>query len=187
MFITFLKSSWKALPFLVLFPVLSYIVFALLVNDHFNTGRLYVGNEAWLPAINSDEVDWGFLGEGLDEDLGWDLDGGLNERRNDEGNTWMMYTMIAAIAVNFILLMILPAAIGGIDPRSKKALFYLGFFINLILMLLIPIFAYTKYLFDPLSLCIMIALYAVSFLLPFILGARRVAPAYVRAFWFYYR
>jgi hypothetical protein len=155
MFGTYFKSSLKALPALVLSPILAFVLFAFAVDG-------YLSEEGYIIA---DNILW-------------------FKEYGGEGLSWMIAAMIIAIIVNFMLLMIIPAAIGGIDSGAKQKQFYLGFFINLAIMLLIPIFAHTYYAFNGLTLGILIGLCVLYFLIPFLVGARLVAPAYVRAFWF---
>jgi len=158
MFGTFFKASLKALPVLLLFPVLTLIIFSFGVDEYLaNEGVVYVLND---PSWNK-------------------YDGG-------EGFSWMIRSMVVAIVINFIFLMIIPALLGGINAASKHKQFYFGFFVNLILMLLIPILLHNYYIFNGKLLGIEVVLHALSFLIPFLVGARLVAPAYVRAFWFKY-
>jgi len=158
MFGTFFKASLKALPILILFPILALVIFAWGVDNYLaSEGTVYVGNTSW------DKYD----GEG-------------------EGLLWMIRSMIIAIISNFIFLMIIPPLFGGIKASTKQKQFYVGFFVNLIFMLLIPIFLHSQYVFNGLLLGIEVVLHTLSFLFPFILGARFVAPAYRRGFWFAY-
>ena len=150
MFFTFFKSSVKALPVLVLVPILMFTLFALVVDGFMSDQGLILAEPEWY----------------------------------SDGLTWIGTVMAISVLVNFILLMIIPAAIGGLNARSKQVQFYLGFFINLALMLLIPVIAHMIYMFNGLTLGILIALCSLGFLVTFIVGSRFVAPAYVRAFWF---
>ena len=159
MFGTFFKASLKALPVLILFPILAFVIFSFGVDEYLtNEGIVYViGDPAWNK-----------------------YDG------NGEGLSWMIRSMVIAIVTNFVFLMIIPALFGGINAPGKQRQFYFGFFVNLILMLLIPIFLHYQYAFNGPLLGIEVGLHALCFIVPFILGARLVAPAYVRAFWFAY-
>jgi hypothetical protein len=92
--------------------------------------------------------------------------------------------LITALVVNPILLLILPALFGGLDPRKKRAQFYTGFFVNLILMFAIPISQFFMFQLDGLTITLLIGIHALCLPVPFILGALFVSPAYRRAFWF---
>ena len=157
MFGTYFSSSLKALPVLILLPAISFILYALGVDTYLSDeGLIIINNVAW------------YKGSG------------------GEGIFWMGAITIVAILVNFVFLMIIPAALGGLDPGKKLGQFYVGFFFNLAIMLLIPIILHIIYVFNGLTLGILIGLCLMSFLVPFIIGSRFVAPAYVRAFWFSY-
>jgi hypothetical protein len=80
--------------------------------------------------------------------------------------------------------MIIPALFGGTASSTKKVQFYFGFFVNLFIALGLTI-AY-KYIFtmDGAFFGLTLALHIMGFMLPFIIGALFVAPAYARAFWF---
>lgn len=158
MFGTFFKASLKALPVLVLLPIIAFTVFLFLIDGHFAaTGAMLSMESAWL------NVNFGGGGAGL---------------------AWMRTVMLITMLVNFVLLMIIPSAIGGLDPGAKQKQFYLGFFLNLAIMLLIPIVAHTRFVFNGSLLGALIGLCALSSLVPFVVGSRLVAPAYIRPFWF---
>lgn len=157
MFGIYFKSSLRALPILVLLPIVAFVVFVL-INDVMSVQRgIYL--------FETQIVEW-------------------YAEYNGEGRMWMMAIMIVSILVNFLLLMIIPAAAGGIDPAVKQRQFYLGFFLNIALMLIFPIVIFVLYILNGTALFILFGLALFCFLLPFIIGARLVAPAYVRAFWF---
>ena len=159
MFGIYFKSSLKALPVLVLLPIIAFVVFAL-VNDI-------------MPERNGMFVIESFLQEWFSYDGG-----------SGAGLVWMRNVMIIAILVNFLLLMIIPAAAGGIDPVVKQRQFYFGFFVNIALMLLFPVLIFALYKLNGTGLGILLGLSLLSFTSSFIIGSRLVAPAYVRAFWF---
>jgi len=155
---TFFKSSLKALPVLILLPIIAFLIFLFVVDGHLSeTGVMLPMEMAWL------NVHLGGGGAGI---------------------AWMRTITIVTILANFLLLMIIPAAIGGLDPSAKQKQFYMGFFVNLIIMLLIPIIAHTRFVFNGSLLGVMIGLCALSSLVPFVIGSRLVAPAYIRPFWF---
>jgi hypothetical protein len=97
---------------------------------------------------------------------------------------FFLISIVASIIVNLLFVMIIPAAIGGVNIGAKKVQFYIGFLVNLFLTFLFPIIYGTLFAIDVRTDSIIVALHAASFLLPFILGALFVAPAYARAFWF---
>jgi hypothetical protein len=147
MFGTYLKQSLWTLPFIVLFPVGSYVLSRFLFEKYL-----------WSAMVNDLFIDF-YLDHGR---LGF----------------------IVALVINPLLLLILPALFGGLDPRKKRAQFYTGFFVNLTLMFVIPIFLFFMFQLDGLTITLLIGLHALYFLVPFVLGALFVSPAYRRAFWF---
>lgn len=156
MFGTYFKASLKALPVLLLFPIAVYVLYIITIDP--NYVQMYTIAE-------------GTFGE-------------LRLTWYANGPNFMLTSMIIAIITNLFFLMIIPSAIGGADPRSKKVEFYVGFFVNIFCTLLLPIIYFFVFGLDGATFGILIGLHTGSFLLPFILGARFVSPAYVRAFWF---
>ncbi|MCL2138401.1 MAG: hypothetical protein FWH41_02595 [Treponema sp.] len=157
MFGTYFKSSIKSLPVIVLFPLLSFLVYLFFVDGYLLTERIiYIT----IKGFESGKSGWGL------------------------GCHWMLWNMVFAVVINFLHIMIIPSAIGGINAGTKQAQFYLGFFTNLVLLFIIPIIFYIKYKVDLSLFFIVIALDIIGFLLPFILGSRFVAAAYKKAFWF---
>jgi hypothetical protein len=155
---TFFKSSWRALPVLVLSPLVAFVVFLFVVDGAWGMdGRVWAVEMSWFSV---------------------DLGGG------GVGRAWMTAIVIVAAGINFVLLMIIPAAAYPLDAGAKKKQSYLGFFVNLSVMLIVPIVAHTRFAFNPLLFGSMIGLCALSFAIPFVAGSRLVAPAYKRAFWF---
>jgi hypothetical protein len=154
---SYFKASLKALPFIVLLPIVICALYVYVVNPNFV--QLYT---------ISDDMSHGVW---VDESTGVDKD-------------YIVRSMVTAGIVNFVLLMIIPCAIGGTNPGVKRALFYMGFFLTLALSLVFPIIYTYRFLLDGITNMILIALHIGGFLLPFILGALFVAPAYARAFWF---
>ena len=148
MFGTFFKSSLKALPVLVLLPVLSFFIYEL-------TAEYFMFN--------------------IILNISW-LGGGVL--------VLMRISMIMAIVINFVFVMIIPSAMYGLDSGAKRKQFYLGFFLNILLMLVIPIFIHIRFGFESLALVILVGFSLLSFLIPFIIGAKLVTPAYKRVFWF---
>jgi hypothetical protein len=156
MFAEYFKSSIKSLPFLLL-PVLAFIIFVFVVDARMvEQGSIIVEDGRWL------------------------------RHEGGEGFFWMRTGMIIAILVNFLLLMVVPA-IGRrrLDSGVKQRQFYIGFFVNLALALIIPIFIHASFRFSGLTLVILLGLFLLKFLAPFVAGAMFTAPAYRRAFWFF--
>jgi len=107
------------------------------------------------------------------------------------GNQWGQFaevsartSMIAALVINFLLLLIVPSAIGGADHRNKRIQFYVGFFINIALSVCLPLYYFLKYGLNSPTFGIMIGLQTFMSLVTFLVGSRFVSPAYRRAFWF---
>jgi hypothetical protein len=95
----------------------------------------------------------------------------------------VVISMVCSIVVNFIFLMIIPAATSP-DPVVKRVQFYLGFFVNLVAAVVLSIFYFIYLEMDEGFLAIALALHILGFVLPFIFGALCVAPGYVNDFWF---
>jgi hypothetical protein len=154
MFGTYFKSSLKALPWLVLLPVVSYLLYTFIFDPYYvqiyTIGVKEFAGETWY----------------------------------DAGSAFMLRSMIIAMAVNFFFLMIIPPGIGGINSELKKKEFYLGFFINIILVLTLPIVSFILFGLDGATFSFLIGFHALYFLASFIAGAMFVSPAYARAFWF---
>ena len=165
MFGTFFKTSLKALPFIVLVPLVTFTLYALVIH--------------------------GLIEEYLEVNRIW----------LDFGRFFIMRDMIIAIVVNLIFLIFIPCALGGLSPAAKRLQFYIGFFCNLALSLVFPIIlcywytwvqdgisdtGYISYIIrvDNATFAIIVALHAIMFIVTFIFGARFVAPAYAKAFWF---
>jgi hypothetical protein len=157
MFFSYFKSSLRALPFIVLLPILMCVVYIYIINPQFV--QLYTTSD-----------DWSY-GEWVAEDSGVDKE-------------YIISSMIIAGISNFILVMILPCAIGGTNPKIKRGLFYTGFFLMLACSLIFPIIYTQRFLLDGMTNFILILLHIGGFLLPFILGSLFVSRAYARAFWF---
>jgi hypothetical protein len=96
----------------------------------------------------------------------------------------VLVSLIVALAVNVILLLIIPCAIGGANPRAKHFQFLLGFFINIAASLALPLYFKQTYGLDVQTFVILIILHIVMFLVTFIIGSRFVSGVYRRAFWF---
>jgi len=105
---------------------------------------------------------------------------------SDKDFTWTVFlvSMCISIGANFFFLMIIPAAIGGINPSAKKTQFYLGFFTNVILALVLTIIYKIYFTMDVGFFFLTLGLHCLGFIVTFVLGARCVAPSYARAFWF---
>jgi hypothetical protein len=157
MFGAFFKSSLKALPWLVLLPVFVCGFYIMVMEPQ--VIQVYGYSE------DSTHGEWVNGSDGV-------------------GIKYMEIGMAIAAAVNFLFLMIIPCAIGGTNSGVKRGQFYLGFFVNLALSLVIPFFWQSRFILDRLTFVILVGHCAVGFLLAFILGALFVSPAYTRAFWF---
>jgi len=107
----------------------------------------------------------------------------------DDTPVWffVFINMLVAIVLNFLFLMIIPSAVGGINPSKKKGLFYLGFFVILCLSIIAPIIPTVYYGLETDLTIMLIGLHLLAFLVPYICGALFVAPAYARVFWFWER
>jgi hypothetical protein len=154
MFGTYFKSSIKALPWLILVPVISYILYVFIFDPYYV--QIYT--------------------IGVKESVG--------ESWYDAGPAFMLRSMIIAIIANFFFLMIIPSGLGGVDSDAKKKEFYTGFFINLILALGLPIVSFIEFGLDGATFGFLIGFHALYFLASFTAGALFVAPAYAGAFWF---
>jgi len=93
-------------------------------------------------------------------------------------------SLIVALIVHILLLLIVPAAIGGADYRIKRIQFYIGFFINIALSFCLPLYYFLHFGLDGTTFGILIGMQTIMSLVTFIVGSRFVAPAYKRAFWF---
>ena len=104
---------------------------------------------------------------------------------SEEDFEWVhvVLSMICSVVVNFIFLMIIPAATSP-DPVVKRMQFYLGFFVNLIIAIALSVFYFIYLGMDTGFLAITLVLHILGFILPFIFGALCVAPGYVNDFWF---
>jgi hypothetical protein len=168
MFGIFFKSSLKALPFIVLVPLLVSLLYITVIDPYGGILIGGIGNE------DVSEHQWQFEDSektffGFNDHLGFQS---------------IRKSMIIAIIVNFILLMIIPCALGGAHPGKKKGQFYFGFFVNLVICLAFPVYFNTIFVLDAATLFRLIVLHLLGFMLPYILGALFVAPACKKAFWF---
>jgi hypothetical protein len=152
MFGLHLKQSIWTLPFIVLFPITSFVLYKFVIHP----GHI----------IQSAPIANGWL---------------------DVGPYFLLFNISLAVFANFLFLLIIPAAAGGHNSRKKRAQFYVGFFVNLGLMLIIPIVPVGPYNLTGIIFAVLIALDTFAFLIPFVLGAMFVSPAYRRAFWFVQR
>jgi hypothetical protein len=157
MFGTYFKSSLKALPFIILLPVIVCTLYIFVINPQFV--QLYTTSDS------SNHGTWVMEDEGVDKE-------------------YIVRSMVIAAGLNFLLLMIIPCAIGGTNSGVKKGLFYFGFFLDLALSLIFPIIYSYMFLLDGVTNAVLISLHIAGFLLPFVAGALFVAPAYSKAFWF---
>jgi len=157
MFGTYFKDSWKALPWLVLLPIVVCVFYIYVMDPQFISIHGFSENQTY--------------GE-------WTADGG------GVGIKYVNIGMAIAIAVNLLFLMIIPCAIGGLNHGVKRAQFYIGFFVNLALSLAVPFFWQSRFILDRFTFGVLVAHCVVGFLVAYILGALFVSPAYARAFWF---
>ncbi|MDR1363643.1 MAG: hypothetical protein LBJ35_06300 [Spirochaetaceae bacterium] len=93
-------------------------------------------------------------------------------------------SLIVAIVVNVNLLLIIPCAIGGANGEVKHFQFFLGFFTNIAISLVMPLYYKMNFGLDTTTFVILLVLHIFMFLVTFIIGSRFVSPAYKRAFWF---
>lgn len=107
------------------------------------------------------------------------------------GNHWGRFaeesarvSLFVSLAVNVLLLLIVPSIMGGADPRIKRIQFYTGFFINTWLSFCLPLYYFLSFGLDGTTFGIMIGMQIVMSLVTFIIGSRFVSPAFKRAFWF---
>jgi hypothetical protein len=93
--------------------------------------------------------------------------------------------MIISFVLNLILLLVVPC-LGSGDEKEKKKEFRAGFGFNLILVLVLPVLCmrFAPYP-DTATFGKLLALGALAFLAPFLVGSRFVSEAYRNAFWFY--
>jgi len=158
MFYIFLKSSLKALAFIVLLPVIAFALFMFVVDQYMSMqGYVYSIVGTWERA---------------------------ELRGNGEGLVWMLVITIFSILMNFLFVMVLPAATGDLDSKVKKTQFYIGFIANVVFMLLIPAVLSLLYQFNFLLTVVLAGLCVMSFIFAFIVSAKFVAPGYRRAFSF---
>jgi hypothetical protein len=160
MFGTYFKSSLRALPILVLLPVAVCALYIYVINPQF--AQLYTTSDS------NTHGTWVMDDQGVDKE-------------------YVVRSMVIAGALNFILLMILPCAIGGTNSGIKKGLFYLGFFLNVAASLIFPLIYTNRFLLDGKTNAILIALHVAGFLLAFVFGALLVARDYAKSFWFFHR
>jgi hypothetical protein len=159
MFGTYFKTSLWVLPWFLL-PVICYVFFIFGIDPYYIQIHTIASKVVYLnfPELN---YRWGTFAEQS-----------------------VRISLIVALAVNVLLLLIVPPAIGGADHRIKRIEFYIGFFINIGLSFCLPLYFFWTFGLDPTTFGIMIGLQAVMSLVTFIVGSRFVSPAYKRAFWF---
>jgi hypothetical protein len=109
------------------------------------------------------------------------------------GNSWSrfafesaLFSLILSLAAHIVLLLIVPCAIGGADPNIKHFQFFIGFFANLALSLIVPVYYFLSFGLDNVTFGILIGMHFLMFLAVFIIGSRFVSPVFKRAFWFTY-
>ncbi|GHU14489.1 hypothetical protein FACS1894161_5140 [Spirochaetia bacterium] len=93
-------------------------------------------------------------------------------------------SLIASIVVNIVLLLIVPALIGGANANIKHTEFFVGFFVNIAVMLAMPLYFFLTFGLDSKTFGILIAMHTIMFLVTYIVASRFVSPVYKRAFWF---
>jgi hypothetical protein len=98
----------------------------------------------------------------------------------------MRFSLIVSIVSHIIFLLLVPALIGGTDPRNKCAEFYVGFFINIALTMCLPLYFKFNFGLDGTTFGILLVIHTFMFVVTFIVASRFVSPAYRRAFWFVY-
>ena len=107
------------------------------------------------------------------------------------GNSWgpfaqesAIWSLIIACIAHIGLLLIVPCAIGGVIASIKHFQFFLGFFANIGLSALLPIYFKMNYGLDTMTFVILLIMHFIMFLATYIIGSRFVARDYRRAFWF---
>jgi hypothetical protein len=181
-----LKGSLWTLPWIFLLPLAAIVLEVSVFNrDGINFSVVGSTNEAtvW------DEEDWG-LDESDYADNGEDMTdetGGIYSILV-LGRNLIVVLLLAAMGVNLFLLLLIPCSFGGLAPVTKKAQFYIGFFINIGLSVVVPLlfFYLSKFFYmAPGYFPVMVFLFAAAYVLPFVLGSRFVARAFRKAFWFW--
>jgi hypothetical protein len=106
-------------------------------------------------------------------------------------NSWGEFAQESALVsliVSFIshisLLLIVPCAIGGVNTSIKHFQFFLGFFANIALSALLPVYFQMNYGLDTGTFVVLLVLHTITFLATYIIGSRFVAKEFRRAFWF---
>jgi hypothetical protein len=180
-----LKGSLWTLPWIFLLPLAAITLEVSVFNRDGINFTTVDSNE---PGI------WGEETWGLDEDDYANNEFDIPDEKSGMysvlalGRNLIAVLLLAAIAVNFLLLLFIPCSFGGLHPAKKKVQFYTGFFINLGLMLAAPLLFRSLGLFfymAPGYFFVMLLLFCVAYLVPFVAGSRFVARAFRKAFWFW--
>ncbi|MDR3357208.1 MAG: hypothetical protein LBO04_08515 [Spirochaetaceae bacterium] len=179
-----LKGSLWTLPWIFLLPLAAILLEVSVFNRDGINFSVVGSNEA---AIWNEES-WGLDESDYadDEDMP-DEKGGVYSILA-LGKNLIVVLLLAAIAANLFLLLLIPCSFGGLDPATKRAQFYIGFFINIGLAVVVPLlfFYLSKFFYmAPGYFPVMVLLFVVAYVLPFVIGSRFVARAFRKAFWFW--
>jgi hypothetical protein len=98
----------------------------------------------------------------------------------------LLFSAILALVVHVAFALVIPCAIGATDSNIKRFQFFLGFFINLAISLIVPIYYFYTFGLDGETCGVLIVLHFIMFLATFIISSRFVSPIFRRAFWFTY-
>jgi len=172
MFGTYFKQSLLTLPFIVIIPMVVCVVYIWKIDPY---GSIIIGG---IDTVEVTDNMWEMETTNEESFLGFSYS-------NHESFKRVKISMLIAVLCNILFLLIVPCLFGGAVSRKKRAQFYLGFFVNIALSILLPIYFIMAFLLaNNTQLFVLIALHLAGFVLPFVLGALFVSPAYSRAFWF---
>jgi hypothetical protein len=179
-----LKGSLWTLPWIFLLPLAAIVLEISVFNrDGINFSVVGSTNEVTVwdeEGWELDESDYADEGEDMPDE-----EGGTHSILA-LGKNLIVVLLLAAIVVNLFLLLLIPCSFGGLDPATKRVQFYIGFFINIGLAVIVPLlfFRFSGFFYmAPGYLPVMWLLFGVAYFLPFFLGSRFVARAFRKAFW----
>jgi hypothetical protein len=202
MFGTNFKSSLGVLPWLLL-PLAVYVFFVTVagpwIQENGYAEREDSRGSALLDSAedffeDADDFEGELeLNEDGDEESGFDIFDDFFDEEGNSGGTvfrWKYYaecfgiSTVIAIIINFLFVMIIPCALGGYNKAAKRGQFYLGFFINLAVLVGLPTTYFLVYELDHTTYIILLGTHFLSCMGTFIPSSRFVSPAYKKAFWF---
>jgi hypothetical protein len=185
-----LKRSLWTLPWIFLLP-LAAIILEISVFNRNGINFSVAGSNV----VRSNEGSlWNEESWGLDESDYADEEEDMPDEQGGIysilalGKNLIIILLLAAIAVNLFLLLLIPCSDDGVNPARRKAQFYIGFFINIGLAVVVPwLFFYFSNFFymAPGYFPVMVLLFVVAYVLPFVCGSRFVANAFRKEFWFW--